>query len=67
MRGFNPRNREQGQGITEYILLMAIVTGMGIALTRGVIGAFDGQLLDWGSVLEGQLRAGRFPINVYRN
>lgn len=58
---------EGGQAITEYILLLAIVVTLAVALMRAIIQGIDRGLVRIGSGLERILKTGRLAPSVWEN
>ena len=56
-----------GQAVTEYILLLSVVVGAGIALKNGIITAIDKGILLFGGQLEKDLKSGRAPVTIWTN
>lgn len=58
---------EDGQAITEYILLISIVLIGATSLTRIILDALDNAILGFGGQFEKYLKTGRAPPNVWSN
>ncbi len=58
---------EEGQAVTEYILILAITMFGAAALARALLAVFDQGILHLGSELEKSLKTGRAPKSVWSN
>lgn len=58
---------QQGQAITEYILILSACVLGAAALARGILGVLDKGILRLGAQLEKDLKTGRAPVNVWKN
>lgn len=58
---------ENGQAISEYLLLLSFCTATCALLARGVRQMLDQGVLRLGGQLEKDLRTGRAPLNVWVN
>ena len=58
---------EDGQAITEYILLLAVVVTIAVGVARLVMEVLDESVLRVGGVLEKKLKTGREELNVWSN
>jgi Flp pilus assembly pilin Flp len=59
--------KEEGQAITEYIMILSVCLMTAIALGRGIVKMFDQGILKLGAQLEKDLKTGRAPLNVWKN
>jgi len=58
---------EEGQAVTEYILILSITMFGAAALARALLVAFDNGISHLGSELEKSLKTGRAPKSVWEN
>lgn len=58
---------EAGQAITEYILLLSLVTAISVAVAQAILSILDQITMQFGGQLEQDLKSGRAPVNVFRN
>jgi hypothetical protein len=58
---------EEGQALTEYVLLLSASVGVAVALARGLVQAIDKGILFLGGQLEKDLKTGRADPGVWRN
>jgi Flp pilus assembly pilin Flp len=61
------RKNERGQAITEYILLLAIITLLATTVLRGLLPALDQGMLSFGARLEQNLKTGRYSASIWAN
>lgn len=61
------RRNERGQAITEYILLLAIITILATTVLRGLLPALDKGMLSFGARLEQNLKTGRYSASIWAN
>jgi Flp pilus assembly pilin Flp len=64
---FRMRRNERGQAITEYILLLAIITILATTVLRGLLPALDKGMLSFGARLEQNLKTGRYSASIWAN
>jgi hypothetical protein len=60
-------SEEDGQGLTEYILLLSFVVVVAGSMGRGLMAALDRGILSFGGQLERHLKTGRAPVSVWEN
>jgi hypothetical protein len=58
--------QEDGQAITEYILLLSATIFSAIAMARAIKGGLDEGILSLGGQLEKDLRTGRASLRVWK-
>ncbi|MBC7691383.1 MAG: hypothetical protein H7222_06400 [Methylotenera sp.] len=58
---------EEGQAITEYILILSVCLATAIAMGRGIMKVLDKGILKLGAQLELDLKTGRAPLRVWKN
>ncbi len=58
---------ERAQGTTEYILLLSVVITATIAFFKGLLGLLDQGILTLGGTLEGDLKTGSAPTQIWKN
>ncbi|MBC7396094.1 MAG: hypothetical protein H7333_01510 [Bdellovibrionales bacterium] len=59
------KNKESGQALIEYILLLTIVFGFVIFFVQKLTGTFDTTTLSLGGKMERQLRTGAAPASLW--
>lgn len=68
MLPFKKNNKSQdGQTLIEYLLLLILVLGISITLSRNLTKALDSKVAKMGGALEKQLKTGRVPVDVWFN
>ncbi|MBY0470123.1 hypothetical protein K2X30_03070 [bacterium] len=58
--------QEDGQAITEYILLLSATIISAVAMARAIKNGLDEGVLSLGGQLEKDLRTGKAPLNVWK-
>lgn len=58
---------EDGQAITEYILILSACIFGATTLARGILKALDDGVLKLGGQLEKDLKSGRAPLTAWQN
>ena len=58
---------EEGQAITEYILILSACIFGASTLARGILKALDQGVLKLGGQLEKDLKSGRAPLSAWQN
>ena len=58
---------EDGQAITEYILILSACIFGASTLARGILKALDNGVLKLGGQLEKDLKSGRAPLSAWQN
>ena len=58
---------EEGQALTEYILILSVCVVGASALARGILKVLDQGVLKLGGQLEKDLKTGRAPLNDWKN
>lgn len=58
---------DRGQATVEYVLLLSFTVVFVTTLARALIGVMDKGILQFGGVLEKDLKTGRAPLNVWKN
>lgn len=58
---------EEGQAVTEYVLLLLASLAAVTAMARAILGVLDKGILTLGGQLEKDLKTGRAPVDVYKN
>jgi Flp pilus assembly pilin Flp len=58
---------DQGQSITEYVLILSVTIVGGAALARAIMGSLDKGILNLGAQLEKDLKTGKASLNVWQN
>jgi Flp pilus assembly pilin Flp len=58
---------EDGQALTEYVLIMSAVLVGAVGLAKGILNVLDRGVLRLGGQLEKDLKTGRAPVHVWRN
>ena len=58
---------EEGQAVTEYILILSACVVGASSLARGLIKMLDTGVLRLGATLERDLKTGRAPLGVWKN
>lgn len=59
------RRGEEGQAVTEYILILAVALTFTVLLSRTIFRSLDRGVLSLGAQLERDLRAGRGSVDAY--
>ena len=57
---------EEGQAITEYILILAVGALGAATFVRGLFGILDRGIYSFGGQLEKDLRTGRMPLDFWK-
>lgn len=65
--GKNFLDDEEGQAITEYILILSACIFGASTLARGILKALDEGVLKLGGQLEKDLKSGRAPLSAWQN
>lgn len=60
-------DEEDGQAITEYILILSACIFGASTLARGILKALDDGVLRLGGWLEKDLKSGRAPLSAWQN
>ncbi len=61
------RDDDSGQGTVEYILILSVSLIGAITFARTMIGTLDKGILQFGGVLEQDLKTGRATLDVWQN
>ena len=60
------KNRNSGQAVVEYVLLLTMVVGIMVAFLRTLSGAYNKAVPKVGASIERQLRTGAASAGVWR-
>lgn len=58
---------EEGQALTEYILILSAAVVGCVTLAKTILGTLDKGILRLGAQLEKDLQTGRAPLSVWKN
>jgi hypothetical protein len=60
------KKTDSGQAVIEYVILLAITTGIMLYFVRSLSTSLNNTIPKWGGSLEVQLRAGAAPASLWK-